>query len=106
MVALRAHGFVEPRGIQTRKRQVFAHHPPVVDEDVREEGVVLDGLSQLFRRCGLLVGIEEDRELPVGFEHRVFDSREVRHALRAEFLDELVEREAVVAHCVLLHLAI
>ena len=73
---------------------------------MREEGVVLDGLSQLFRRCGLLVGIEEDRELPVGFEHRVFDSREVRHALRAEFLDELVEREAVVAHCVLLHLAI
>ena len=60
MVALRTHGFVEPRGIQTREREVFAQYPPVIDEDVREKGVVLDGLSQLFRRCGLLVGIEED----------------------------------------------
>ena len=66
----------------------------------------LTGFPNCFGVAGCSSGIEEDRELPVGFEHRVFDACEVRHALRSELFDELIEREAVVAHCVLLHLAI
>ena len=73
---------------------------------MREEGVVLDAAAELLRRCGLLVGIEQDGELPVGFEHGVFNRGEVCHALRAQLFDELVEREAVVAHRVLLHLTV
>ena len=57
------------------------HGRAVVDENAREEGVVLDGLSELLRRCGLLVGVEEHGELSIRFEHGIFDSREVCHAL-------------------------
>ena len=71
---------------------------------MREEGVVLDAAAELLRRCGLLVGIEQDGELPVGFEHGVFNRGE--NALIAQLLRQLVEREAVVAHRVLLHLTV
>ena len=73
---------------------------------MREEGVVFHRFSKLLGRYALLIGIEQDREAAVCFEYGVFDGREIADALRPQLFDELIEREAIVTHRVLLHLAV
>ena len=57
-----------------------------------------------FWRQGLVLGIEQDGKLPVGFQNGVFHGGQVDYALLAQVFNQLVHGETGAPHFVLKHM--
>lgn len=96
----------EPRVIKAQALEVPAQQAAVVDDDLRQEHVVPHVEPQLARRRGLTVRAPGGRRAVRSSPKWRISRRRDCHALCAQRLEQLVEREPVAAHGRLLELPV
>ena len=94
---------MEPRFVQLQLLHVLCKQVPVADDHRGKVNIILHWQLHLLWRSGLTVGAEENAQLPARFQHGVFYLGRGEDALQPQFLQQLINGEAIFCQFPLLN---